>query len=165
MSFSRSSAMFDDLRSDVFLFEIRHRACDIVFLACKHGDHAAELFALEDFDVGKHDIEIHVESAGDIGDDGIADDGVFKNKLHEKSTVLGLDKRRILANEAVDLFERGSGSDEFFRDILLRICEDIVDLAFLHDLTVFHDGDLVADRLDDRHFVRDEHDGDAELFV
>ena len=71
----------------------------------------------------------------------------------------------ILGDERFDLLEVRGRVDEALRDVLLGLSEDREDLALLDDAAVFHDGDAIADLLDDSHLVRDEHDGQSELAV
>ena len=55
--------------------------------------------------------------------------------------------------------------DEVLGDVLSRVGENVEHLAGLDHLTVLHNGYAVADLLDDRHFVGDDNDRDAEGFV
>ena len=55
--------------------------------------------------------------------------------------------------------------DEVLGDVLSRVGENVEHLAGLDHLAVLHNGYAVADLLDDRHFVSDDNDCDAEGFV
>ena len=55
--------------------------------------------------------------------------------------------------------------DEVLGDVLSRVGENVEHLAGLDHLAVLHNGYAVADLLDDRHFVGDDNDRDAEGFV
>ena len=55
--------------------------------------------------------------------------------------------------------------DEVLGDVLSRVGENVEHLAGLDHLAVLHNGYAVADLLDDRHFMGDDNDRDAEGFV
>lgn len=55
--------------------------------------------------------------------------------------------------------------DEVLGDVLSRVGENVEHLTGLDHLAVLHNGYAVADLLDDRHFVGDDNDRDAEGFV
>ena len=65
----------------------------------------------------------------------------------------------------IDLGDRIGGIDEIDRHLRFRMREDIQDVAGFDNLAQLHNRDAVTDFLDDRHFVRDQDDRDAQLLI
>ena len=72
---------------------------------------------------------------------------------------------RTVVDQLIDLGDRIGGIDEIDRHLRFRMREDIQDVAGFDDLAQLHDRDAVTDFLDNRHFVRDQDDRDAQLLI
>ena len=165
MMLFRNSCITDHLHTYVFLAEILHRLRDLRALAADDGDRAADRRILHDGNIGKDNVERNIEFTRYRRDQRLGNVALNVAQAHDELARLQLHHRRVLLDELLDLAEIGRRVDEAPGDLLPGICEHIEYLALLDDPAVLHDRHAVADLLDHGHFVRDDDDRDAELFV
>src|ERR1700712_5273344 len=132
--------------------------------SCREHRQRAECLTLDLVDLAVEDVEIEFEAADCFRENWLVDAGAGEREP-QQMTAAGFQTLGHAQLQRGRQLVRDHVANQRARDFVMRLHEDIDDIAFLYHAAGIEHRDAIADLLDHVHLMRDQHDRQAEFLV